>query len=269
MRLMLLSLAVLTGTLFAGCKPPPPEKIESAFRRELKLHFNNLNQEGLERKDNLRTEQALAAKNPALQAPTGTIYNVYTWDDAGFIVENFRCQICGAKMLLPFPSAEYLCRSCGHCPYKTGHSKTNLQKAPCEVCVERGTGIPREPVEAQKRETFKGLEGVVVKDMFEVTETNREKGIMKAVVRYVRRVWAFDDRGAVAVSQKAVERAQVDPSWLPTDGDQAGRKPGYHRPDTMYVGEMWVEFHGGELTVTKGPKEEPVRPWTDLLGSKN
>jgi hypothetical protein len=266
MRFALLALGL---ALASGCKPPPPEKIEAAFRREVKFYFNTLNQDGLERKDALRAEQAMAQRNPALQAPTGTIYSTYVYNDSGFIVENFHCQICGAKLLLPFPSAEYLCRSCGHCPYKIGHPKTNLQKSPCEICTERATGLPKEPVEALQRETFKGFEGAVAKDMFEVTETNKEKGYMVAVVRYIRRVWAFDDQASVIVPQKALDRAQVDRSWLPAPGEEGGRKPGFHRPDTMYVGEITFSFRGGDLTVKSGPKEEPVRPWTDLLGSKN
>jgi hypothetical protein len=267
MRLMLLALGLLVA---AGCKPPPPGTLETQLKRELKLWFSNQNQEGLARKDALRADQAMAMRNPALQAPTGTIYSQFTWEESGFIVENFHCQICSAKMLLPFPSAEYLCRSCGHCPYKVGHPKTNLQKTPCEICLEKGTGLPREPVEAQKRETFGGFEGVVAKDMFKVTKKEVEKGSITAEVRYVRRVWAFDDRASVEVSQKAVERALVDPSWLPTGGENPiGHKPGFHRPDTMYVGEMIVKFTGGEMTIESGPTEQPVRPWTDLLGSKN
>src|SRR5438128_6361985 len=113
MRFTLLALGLVIAA--AGCKPPPPGTVESQLKREMKLWFNNQNNEALARRDNLRAEQAMAMRNPALQAPTGTIYSTFTWDESGFIVENYRCQICNAKMLLPFPSAEYLCRSCGHC----------------------------------------------------------------------------------------------------------------------------------------------------------
>jgi hypothetical protein len=92
---------------------------------------------------------------------------------------------------------------------------------------------------------------------------------MQAVVRYVRRVWAYDEQASVLVPQKALDRAQVDRSWLPAPGEEGGRKPGFHRPDSMYVGEITFDFRGGELSVKSGPREEPVRPWTDLLGSKN
>jgi hypothetical protein len=272
MRFSFLAVAAVLGVV-AGCKPPPPQTVDVRFRSEIRNYFNTLNQDALARKDALRTEQAMAMRNPAMQAPTGTIYSTFTWDENGFIVENFKCQICGAKLLLPFPSAEYLCRSCGHCPYKTGHPKTNLKKAPCEVCVSRA-GLPVEPVEAQKRETFKNFEGCIVKDMYEVTKTDKERGLMRATVRYVRRLWAYDDRGTVAFGEKAMAKAQLEngPYWMPVEYEAGGsryNKLGYHRSDTMFVGEISFEYHGSELTVLSGPTEQPVRPWTDLLGAKN
>jgi len=276
MRFTLLSCAAALAALISGCKPPPPELIESRFRKGLNLYFNNLNQEGHARKESLRREQALAEVNPALRPPTGTIFSTYTYDDSGFIVENFKCQICGVKLLLPFPSAEYLCRSCGHCPYKTGHPTTNLKKSPCADCLD-AKGMPKEPVEAQNRDTFKRFEGAVTRDMFEVTDTNKEKGIMKATVRYVRRVWVYDDKATVQVSTKAVERAVSDSAYIPTGNPSEDptdklakyQRSGFHRPDTTYVGEIKFEYRGNELIQVSAPREEPVRPWKDILGNKD
>lgn len=278
MRFTLLTFAAAAAVaaLGVGCKPPPPAQIESRFRSEVKLYFDNLNQEAIARKENLRREQALAEANPALRAPTGTIYSTYTFDDAGFVVDNFKCQVCSVKLLLPFPSAEYLCRSCGHSPYKTGHPTANLKKSPCADCID-AKGFPKEPVEAQNRETFKRFEGAAVRDMFEVTDTNKEKGTMNVTVRYVRRVWVYDDKATVQVSTKAVERAVSDPAYIPsgnasedpTDKLAKYQRAGFHRPDTTYVGEIKFEYRGGVVTQVGAPREEPVRPWKDILGNKD
>src|SRR5262245_48436342 len=229
MRFVLLAFAV---ALASGCKPPPVKDIETAFKRELRFYFSNLNQENLARKDRLREEQLLAERNPALLAPTGTIFNHYTWDDQGFIVENFMCQVCGTKMLLPVPSAEYLCKSCGHCPYRTHPQGTNLKKVPCEICLQTfkeptKADVPKELVEAQTRKDIAMVgerpPGAVVRDMFEITKTDKERGIMKATVRYVRRQFTYDEKATVAITQKAVDRAQSDAGFIPAATMEEGK----------------------------------------------
>jgi hypothetical protein len=284
MRLTILVSAALT-VVAAGCKPPPPRTIEIAFKKEIQRYFNNLNEESRLRKDRLREEQIQSDRNPALQSPTGTIYNTYVWDETGFIVENFSCQVCGTRMLLPVPSAEYLCKSCRHCPYRMHPKGTNLKKTPCEICLQKKEGnpnvdVPRELIEAQTKQAITDkVPGAAVKDMFEITDTNKERGIMKATVRYIRRQYTFDEKATVQVPQKAVEKALVDPAFIPTGAiseDGKGRYDkytgaGFHRIDATYVGEISFVFQGSEMELDskKPAKEEPVRPWVDLGGRKN
>ena len=88
-----------------------------------------------------------------------------------------------------------------------------------------------------------------------------------ATVRYVRRQWAYDPRGTVDLSQRVVERASVDMSWIPTDA-QGGRNPGYHRLDGTFVGEMEVVYRSGEIEIRSRRVEEAVRPWKNLKGNQ-
>jgi len=105
-----------------------------------------------------------------------------------------------------------------------------------------------------------------VRQMFELTQDNPAKPL-RATVRYVRRQWAYDARGTVDLSQRVIERASVDMQYIPTD-QQGGRNPGYHRPDATFVGELEVEYRGGELTVLSHRVEEAVRPWKNLKGNQ-
>jgi hypothetical protein len=121
-----------------------------------------------------------------------------------------------------------------------------------------------------QRQKFEGLkeEGAVVKPLFEVTQGDPEKP-MEAIVRYVRRSWSYDRRGAVSVPQKAIDKAAVNVTYLPQiDGSEGGNRPGFHRLDSSYLGEIKFRLKGEELVKLEGPKEEPLRTWKDLTTIK-
>lgn len=252
-----------------GCKPPPKEKLEDQFKSAIRRHFDRLNAEALDRRDRLRAEREAALANPALLPPAGTVVNVYEWDPEGFVVAGFPCQTCGARLLIPHPWAEYRCRACGHSPYLAHRPGEDLRKAPCDTCAQGGK--VREPGEAASAEQLKRFEGTAVKPMYEPREANPDKGILRATVRYVRRVWSFDERGTVPapVSPKVLERAPVDANWFPSEGGTgAYNRPGFHRPDSEWVGEVTFEFKGGELTELSRRPEEPVRPWKGIRAGR-
>ncbi len=279
MRRIGLSLSALAMAASLGCKPPPAQKVDEAFQSNLQLHFNNLNTEAQSRKDHLHSQIKAAEGNPTVLPPTGTIYSSYIWSVEGFIVENFKCQNpnCGTKLLLAFPSQEYLCKSCGHCPYRVHDVGHNFRQAPCSKCL--GTdprSKPKEPTELATEEQFRKYEGVTVKRMYEVTKVDEKEGLMEASVRYVRRVWTFDNRGTITLSPKVT--AAVDLAWFPTEGGgteptffmdekkhyKAASRPGFHRLDSEFVGDLRFRFKGRTMSQLGPTKEEPVRPWKDI-----
>jgi hypothetical protein len=270
MRLKLLALVTLVVATVVGCKPPPKEETVKAFQKELHLYFNNLNKEAHSQKDGLRRDIQSAQKNPALGQPTGMILNTFTFDENAFVVENYRCKTpaCGVRLLLAAPSFEYLCRACGHSPYATHPNGHAYKESPCKVCVG-GEGKPREPGADQiSRDAFKLQLGAVVKEMFELTEDNPEHP-MKAKVRYLRRQWVFDARGTVALPERV--RTTVEAGWIPSEtpqGENGYDRPGFHRLEMIYVGEIEFEFCGGNLRELSRRPEDAVRPWKDLKGNQ-
>jgi hypothetical protein len=257
-------LALVGVAAGVGCKPEPVGKQEDRFRRELRRYFNTLNAEAQARKDSLRKDQIASQMNPALLPPTGFTYSTWIFDDKGFIVENLNCQTCGNRLALTAPSAEYLCKSCGHCPYKTHPPNTNILKFPCETCIGAGGTLKELP--EVTRDTFKGVKDALVLDMVEIDpdRTSAEKGI-RAKVRYVRRTWIYDPRGVVPLSERTVNKASIDTYWIPTEGaEEKYRKPGFHRQEESYIGEIDFLFKGGELIEMSRKPEEPVRPWKDI-----
>lgn len=268
MRLPLLSFATLALLATASCKPPPKDVATKAFVKELHLYFNNLNNEGQARKDDLRKADAKLG----LITATGSIYSTYTWDENAFVVYNYKCKTCETKLIITSPSTQYLCPSCGHCPYVTHGANFNRKESPCKTCLG-ADGKPREADAALiAKEMFERAEGAKVKAMFDLTQENTAKPLI-ATVRYVRRQWAYDQRGVVEMSPRALEKAvasaAVDPTFLPTGSSESvGRAPGYHRLDATFVGEMEFEYRGGEITVRSRGVEDPVRPWKDLKGNQ-
>lgn len=265
MRLTLLALCILAAAPIAGCKKVTKEQGTAAFHKELHLYFSNLNNEAQFRKDEFRK----ADVRLGMVTPTGSIYSTYSFDPAGFIVRNFKCRTCETKLLLTSAATEYLCPSCGHSPYVTHPAGFIRKEAGCKTCIG-ADGKPKEPgADAVAREAFERASGAQVKPMFEfVAGKDNPNQAMVATVRYVRRQWAYDQRGVVDISQRVIEKASVDASWLPTDNPQVGRSPGFHRLDATFVGEIEFEFRGGEVSVRARRPEEPVRPWKDLKGNQ-
>lgn len=262
MRLTLLSIAALATVGLASCKPVPKEQATKAFIRELHLYFNNLNNDAQARKEDLRKSDAKLG----LMTATGSIYSTYTFDENAFIVFNYKCKTCETKLILTSPETEYLCPSCGHCPYVLHGAGFNRRESPCKTCIGPDNK-PREPnATLISKEAFERSEGAIVKPMFELTQDNTAKPLV-ATVRYVRRQWAYDSRGVIDLSTKVIERASVDMSWIPSE-QQGGRNPGFHRLDAKFVGEMEFEYRGGEITMLSRHAEEAVRPWKDLKGNQ-
>ena len=262
MRLTLLSFAAVALVGLASCKPVPREQATKAFQKELHLYFNNLNNDAQARKDELRKADARLG----LITATGSIYSTYAFDENAFIVFNYKCKTCETRLIITSPETQYLCPSCGHCPYVVHGANFNRRESPCKTCLGPD-GKPREPnASLIAKEAFERSEGAVVKPMFELTQDNTAKPLL-ATVRYVRRQWAYDNRGTVDLSTKVIERASVDMSWIPSE-QQGARSPGYHRLDATFVGEMEFEYRGGEITMLSRRAEEAVRPWKDLKGNQ-
>jgi predicted RNA-binding Zn-ribbon protein involved in translation (DUF1610 family) len=131
MRLMLLSFAALALVGLASCKPVPKEQATKAFQKELHLYFNNLNNDAQARKDDLRKSDARLG----LVTATGSIYSTYAFDENAFIVFNYKCKTCETKLIITSPGTEYLCPSCGHCPYIAHTGTFNRKESPCKTCL--------------------------------------------------------------------------------------------------------------------------------------
>jgi predicted RNA-binding Zn-ribbon protein involved in translation (DUF1610 family) len=263
MRLKLLSAGILLAGSLAGCAKVTPEQGIKAFHKELHLYFNNLNNEAQARKDEFRKNDVKLG----LVMPTGSIYSTFVFDENAFIVRDFKCKTCETKLIITSPGTEYLCPSCGHCPYVAHSAGFNRKESPCKVCI--GTdGKPKEPnADLIKREMFEQA-GAKVEAMFEIDPAkNNPNGTMAATVRYVRRQWAYDQRGVVDISQRVIERASVVTEYIPGEAQNFSR-PGYHRLDASFVGQLRFEFRSGELTLDKRWAEEAVRPWKDLKGNQ-
>jgi len=266
MRLIAMSLGVVGLAVAWGCKPPPKDVTELRFKNEVRRYFSNLNSENELRREALRREQTRAESSPVYQPPAGMMYSTYVFEPEQFVVTNYKCRACGVRLTVLNPVLEYLCPSCHHSPYLVHAKGTDLRKSPCTMCVgtEHKIQPPDEKVVA--RDKFEALkeEGVAVKGMFELTQEDTSKPL-EAVVRYVRRSWAWDSRGTVQVSQKALEKAVSDAKYIPVaDGSEGTNQPGFHRLDASYLGEMKFQLKGENLVLMEGPREEPVRLWKDL-----
>lgn len=265
-RSLILAAAAL---LAAGCKPPPRDKVVELFQKDVLGFFNELNREAMDRKDRLRGDVARMKRDPLMDAATGTIYHTFTFDPNGFVVENYKCQSCGTSLALPSAESEVLCKSCGHSPYRN-HANVNKSVSPCPTCSGADGKLKAMSEDLVNKESIKAREGAVVKDMFELTADNPAKPLA-AKVRYVRRVWAFDARGSVKLSQAAQTKAAVDMTWIPTDAGVLDTSnpmskygvAGFHRLDGVYIGEIEFTWNNGELT-ERSRSETPVRPWKDL-----
>jgi hypothetical protein len=268
MRFKLLTVGLAASVAFGGCAKVTKEQGTKAFYKEVHLYFNNLNNEAQFRKDEMRKNDAKLG----IITPTGSIYSTYVFDENAFIVKNFKCKTCETKLLITAPGSEYLCPSCGHCPYVTHGAGFNRKESPCKICMG-ADGKPKEPNAALiAKESFEKEPNVQVLPMFEFTSgKDNPNAAMAATVRYVRRQWAYDNRGVVDISSRVIEKAAVDASYLPiqaTEGGAMGRSPGFHRPDATFVGQIEFEFRGGDLTVKQRFLEEAVRPWKDLKGNQ-
>ena len=304
--ILALTLAVLVGT---GCKPPPRDTRISMFKDAVHRHFNRLNDEALQRKTDLLSDKEKVLKNPTLPNPTGTTFSLFEFKDEAYIVFDFPCRTCSTKLLITVPEKEYLCPHCRHCPYKIHPKGTKLNISPCATCV--GPTDFATPPEASdiSAEALSKYEGAIVKQMFELepmgTEEGDEHKPLIATVRYIRRLWAFDEYGVVNIPAKAITDSGSDSGWIPSrDGTVeyptalepgAGTRAGFHRHDGTYVGQMTFTYAGGKLRqmdsgmldsmkedelvtaisykkikprVASKVSEVPQRPWKDLKGGR-
>ena len=138
MRLTLLSIGIAVLAALSGCAKVTKEQGTKAFQKDVHLYFNNLNNEAQTRKDEYRRW------DPRLGlTPTGAIYSTYVFDENAFVVKNFKCRVCETKLIVTSPSMEYLCPSCGHCPYQKHPDHFNRKESPCKVCIG-ADGRPKE-----------------------------------------------------------------------------------------------------------------------------
>jgi hypothetical protein len=249
--------AVLAGAVLAllasGCKPPPKEQSIESFKRDVRRYFENLNQDALTRKDLLRRQQDAANRNPLSDPPTGTVLNTFFFDDAGYLVENYKDSSGVVRTVVP--------RSAGHEP--------SVMDLPTPTLTS--TGAEKVKVVNLGKDAGSGLDAdTKVKDLFELTQDNPEKPL-SAKVRYVRRAWVYDPRGAVKLSPTVVTKAAVATDWIPTEGstgawwrrEEMYMLPGFHRLDGEFVGEITFTWHAGELREKSRSAEVPMRPWKD------
>ena len=259
MRFKLLSVALSVAAALGGCAKVTKEQGKLAFYKELHLYFNNLNNEAQARKDEFRR----ADVRLGLVIPAGAIYSTFQWNENGLIIRDYPCKTCGTKLLIASPSTEYLCPACGHSPYVTHPAGFNRRESPCKVCIT-SDGRPKEPdPDTLKKEVLEQAPGARVELMFEFVQDNPQK--MVAKVHYVRRQWAFDQRGALDISQKVMDKAAITPDYIPGSPSRAA---GFHRLDATFVGEITFEFRGGELTILSRRAEEAVRPWKNMKGGE-
>src|SRR6188474_3102913 len=136
MRHLTLVCAAAALVSSAGCKPPPKDQAIDMFQSDVRRYFNELNREAMDRKERLRGDLARAKVNPYFDTATGTVYNTFSFDPAGFVVENYKCQACGTSLALAAAEAEVLCKSCGHSPYRSHVEYPDLSKvpSPCPKC---------------------------------------------------------------------------------------------------------------------------------------
>jgi hypothetical protein len=131
-----------------------------------------------------------------------------------------------------------------------------------------GNGAPQDPNAGEAvRAAAEKLPGATIRPMFQIK--TESPGRLVAVVRAIRRQWAYDLRGTVTLSPKAMEKASSDPTmmttWLPSEsGTDKYNHPGLHRLDASFADEFEFEYRGGDMTLLSRKREEPVRPWTAI-----
>lgn len=230
----------MIAVVLASCSPPPPDKWQAAFARELDLYFNNLNNEALARKEMYKSATEAHAKNPTLPPWSGVQYNSFHFSEKGFIAYDVKCKgkECGATyMVVDFYGSERKCSRCG------------------EVLIAAKPESEPDTAKWIEKQT-----GSAPKPMFEVTNKDTKKE-MKATVRYIRRNWSFDPRGRSDIDPVKLGKAEVKAEYLPGTGGKVA--PGFHRPDSVFVAEQEFAFDG-KLKPVGSPKETAVKPWNEL-----
>ncbi len=267
MRTIVLALST-AGIVFSwGCKPPPKADVEERFKSEVRRYFYNLNSENELRRQQLRMEQTRFEESPVYPPPTGVVYQSYIFDPESFVVLNFKCRTCGVRLMVLTPILDYLCPACRHSPYVEHPKDADLLKSPCTLCVgtDQRQMAPKESLISREAFEASKAQGAEVRNMFELTQEDTSKPL-EAVVRYIRRSWSWDRWGVVRVSQKAKEG--VAEGWIPVDEGEGSARPGYHRLDATFLGEIKFRLQGENLVRLEGPTEEPMRLWKDLKTMK-
>lgn len=242
--------AFLLPVVLLACKPPPQDQMQAEFVKNLNLYFNALNSEGQSRKDLLRAQTEEHRQNPALSPPTGTQYNSFHFNERGVVAYNVRCKRSSCRQNYLVVDYYGRARECARC------GQVLISK------TETGTAA----------DWLTKNSGGEVKPMFEPTQKDTAKMPLKAVVRYVRRNWAYDPRGSLDIDltripDKNTLKAEIKTAYLPGFQEAEGRvrvPAGFHRPDTVFVVEQEFEFDGSSVKPIGPAREEPLRPWTDV-----
>ena len=227
MRLNVILAASALAILGAGCKPPPADQLEAAFRREVRLYFNTLNEDANFRKDVLRKERAVAIANPAMPTPSGTVLNFYVFDDtqALSLTEKQSGNILVTQPeLLPADQA--------------GDGASLLGKGPApQLMFELTEKNPEKPMRATVRYIRR-------------VHTYDERGSVKLTD-------AAKSKHALDMTWIPTAGNTMDPSSVMSRYSL----PGFHRVDGTFVGEIQFEFRGGTLRELSRKPERVIKPW--------
>lgn len=266
--------AILAAAVIAGCGYPNADLKKAAARDEVALHFANLNTDAEQRKMDMKSPRPSIDVTPS----TGRIYSDYVWSPDSVVITDIVCEFCKTHQIValyvPEKNPEVRCPTCAS-PDREGKKAPPLLKA----------NLTLEDLRKRAGEAN-------VKVMWEIREGDNPDLPVKAVVRYVRRLWAFDPQGRIELPSEAAKAkgapdlspiltpspypesaTYVDIDGRPVSEPVPGETPtwpamgnyyfrGFHRLDSVYVGEMSIEFETS-LKVTEAAKEQSVRPWND------
>jgi hypothetical protein len=259
--------------VLAGCGRPPYPQSLKLMETELTLYFANLNNDAEQRKLDVKTPRT-RIDDPIT---TGRIYSDYLWspDESLVIVTGVECLRCKTKQIVPLyrvgTNGRVICPTCA-----AGDDKGDkATKAP--PLLEGGLSLELLKQRCGEKNVHR---------MFEPASEAGPKEPVKAKISYVRRLWVYDPYGkvdylgknATEVQAYVTDMAPYTPdSYIDVSGTPSAPNPnpqkgnampiqnnyyagGFHRLDSVYVGELDVEFDGS-LKVIGQAKEEGLRPW--------
>ncbi len=266
--------AFVVLAVLVGCGRPAYNQSLDLMKNELTLYFGNLNSDAEQRKLDLKTPRA-HVEDPI---SAGRVYSDFIWsaDETLVVITGVECLRCKTKQTVPV--------------YKIGSNPRVI----CPTCAagdDKGDKATKAPPLLDKDMDLDRLKQRCgeknVRKMFEPAPDPGPKNAMKATIVYVRRLWVYDAYGKVddvgkgaaegPMAGMVTDTAPYGESFIDIDGrpvaslggsvQSAEQKTqvnyyagGYHRLDSVYVGEIQVTYDGA-LKVVGTAKEEGVKPW--------